>query len=57
MFGTSIATSTITGVLDAIGTQSVNATVYMVQTFWGWIILAAVVGYLIYLGKGLLHLR
>jgi len=57
MFGTSIATTTVTGMLDTLGASAVNATIYTVVTFFGWIILAAVIGYLIYLGKGLLHLR
>jgi len=57
MYGTSIATSTITGLLDNLGSQSVAATIFTVETFWGWIILAVVLGMLIFLGKRLLHIR
>jgi len=57
MYGTSIATSTITGLLDSIGAQAIDATVFTVTEFFGWIILAIVLGFIIFLGKRLLHIR
>jgi len=57
MYGTGIATSTITGLLDNLGSQSVAAAVYTTETFWGYMILAVVIGFLIGLGKNLLHIR
>jgi len=46
MFGTTIATTTITAAVQAIGASTLDAVIYVVSYAWPWLLLAAAIAYL-----------
>jgi len=55
MLGTGVATSTLTTALDSLFNIGLNAFLFVIQYSWPYIIVVAVIFFLIAIGKSLWH--